>query len=118
MGRRGIRAVTSHPLCRPGLGRLLAGFLAYARSLDVWRLSGKVLAVLPFAEASGSAKVAGQGRDRQVFGLAEPLLRISANFFGAPALSMEDLPTYNQDIIVGGYPAGNRSAWAITRARC
>jgi hypothetical protein len=78
-----------------------AGLLAYARSLDVWGLSGKVLAVLPLAEASGSAKVAGQGRDRQVFGLADPLLRISVNFFGAPALSMEDFPTYRQDIIVG-----------------
>jgi Putative MetA-pathway of phenol degradation len=78
-----------------------AGLLAYARSLDVGGLSGKVLGVLPFAEASGSAKVAGQGRDRQVFGLADPLLRISVNFFGAPALSMEDFPTYRQDIIVG-----------------
>ena len=78
-----------------------AGLLAYARSLDVWGLSGKVLAVLPFAEASGSAKVAGQGRDRQVFGLADPLLRISVNFLGAPALSMEEFPTYRQDIIVG-----------------
>jgi Putative MetA-pathway of phenol degradation len=77
------------------------GLLAYARSLDVWGLSGKVLAVLPFAEASGSAKVVGQERDRQVFGLADPLLRISVNFFGAPALSMEEFPTYRQDIIVG-----------------
>ena len=78
-----------------------AGLLAYARSLDVWGLSGKVLGVLPIAEASGSAKVAGQGRDRQVFGLADPLLRISVNVFGAPALSMKDFPTYRQDIIVG-----------------
>jgi outer membrane putative beta-barrel porin/alpha-amylase len=79
-----------------------AGLLAYARSLDVWGLSGKVLAVLPVAEASGSAKVAGQGRDRQIFGLADPLLRISVNFFGAPALSIEEFPTYRQDLIVGG----------------
>jgi hypothetical protein len=78
-----------------------AGLLAYARSLDVWGLSGKVLAVLPFAEASGSAKVAGQGRDRQVFGLADPLLRVSVNVYGAPALSMADFPTYQQDVIVG-----------------
>jgi Putative MetA-pathway of phenol degradation len=77
------------------------GLGAYARSLDVWGLSGKVLAVLPFAETSGTAKVKGQERDRQVFGLADPLLRISVNFFGAPALSMEDFPTYQQDIIVG-----------------
>jgi Putative MetA-pathway of phenol degradation len=78
-----------------------SGILAYARSLDVWGLSGKVLAALPVAEASGSATVAGQGRDRQVLGLADPLLRLSVNFFGAPALSMEDFPTYQQDIIVG-----------------
>ena len=78
-----------------------AGLLAYARSLDVWGLSGKVLAVLPFAEASGSAKVAGQGRDRQVLGLADPLLRVSVNAYGAPALSMADFPTYQQDVIVG-----------------
>ena len=78
-----------------------SGFLAYARSLDVWGLSGKFLAALPMAETSGSAKVAGQGRDRDVFGLADPLLRVSVNLYGAPALSMADFPTYQQDIIVG-----------------
>ena len=61
-----------------------AGFAAYARSLDVWGLSGKVLAVVPFAEASGSATAAGQSKERQVFGLADPILRASVNFFGAP----------------------------------
>jgi hypothetical protein len=78
-----------------------AGLLAYARSLDVWGLSGKVLAVLPVAEATGSAKVKGQEHDRQIFGLADPLLRMSVNFLGAPAISMEEFPTYQQDIIVG-----------------
>ena len=81
--------------------RIDAGVLAYARSLDVWGLSGKVLAVLPVAEASGSAKVKGQGRDRDVFGLADPLLRISVNFLGAPALSLDEFATYRQDLIIG-----------------
>lgn len=78
-----------------------AGLLAYARSLDVWGLSGKALVVLPVAEASGSAKVKGQGVDRQVLGLADPLLRVSVNLYGAPALSMADFPAYRQDVIVG-----------------
>jgi hypothetical protein len=78
-----------------------AGLLAYARSLDVWGLSGKVLVALPVAEASGSAKVKGQGVDRQVLGLADPLLRVSVNLYGAPALSMADFPAYRQDVIVG-----------------
>jgi hypothetical protein len=81
--------------------RIDAGLLAYARSLDVWGLSGKVLAVLPVAEASGSAKVKGQGRDRDVFGLGDPLLRISVNFYGAPALSLNEFATYRQDLIIG-----------------
>src|ERR1044072_8630254 len=81
--------------------RIDAGLLAYARSLDVWGLSGKVLAVLPVAEASGSATVKGQGRDRDVFGVADPLLRISINFFGAPALSLDEYATYRQDLIIG-----------------
>jgi hypothetical protein len=78
-----------------------SGLVAYARSLDVWGLSGKVAAALPFGEASGSAKLAGQERERQVFGLADPMLRFSVNLYGAPALTMEDFPTYRQDIIVG-----------------
>ena len=81
--------------------RIDAGFLAYARSLDVWGLSGKVLAVLPVAEASGSAKVKGQGRDRDVFGLGDPLVRLSVNFYGAPALSLNEFATYRQDLIIG-----------------
>ena len=36
-----------------------------------------------------------------MFGLADPLLRVSVNVYGAPALSMADFPTYQQDIIVG-----------------
>ena len=81
--------------------RIDAGVLAYARSLDVWGLSGKVLAVLPFAEASGSATVKGQGRDRDVFGLGDPLLRVSVNFYGAPALSLNEFARYRQDLIIG-----------------
>jgi len=78
-----------------------AGLAAYARSLDLWGLSGKFLAVVPFGEASGSATAAGQQVERNVFGLADPLLRMSVNFFGAPALSMADFPSYQQDLILG-----------------
>jgi len=81
--------------------RIDAGLLAYARSLDVFGLSGKVLAVLPVAEASGHATAKGQARDRDVFGVADPLLRFSVNLFGAPALSLEEFATYQQDLIIG-----------------
>src|SRR2546427_1068303 len=78
-----------------------AGLLAYSGSLDLWGLSGKVLGVLPVADASGSAKLNGQEVERDVLGLGDPLLRLSVNFFGAPALSMDEYATYHQDVIVG-----------------
>ena len=78
-----------------------AGLLAYARSVDVWGLSGKVLAVLPLAEASGSAKLAGREQERQIFGLGDPLLRVSVNVYGAPAITMEEFSSYRQDLIIG-----------------
>jgi hypothetical protein len=78
-----------------------SGDIAYARSLDLWGLSGKFAAVLPIAEVSGRAKLAGEERERIVSGLGDPLLRLSVNFYGAPAISMNEFPTYQQDIIVG-----------------
>jgi Putative MetA-pathway of phenol degradation len=74
---------------------------AYARSLDLWGLSGKFTAVLPVAEVSGSAKVAGEERRRRVNGLGDPIFRATVNFYGAPALSMKEFTTYRQDVIVG-----------------
>src|SRR5262245_64072813 len=82
--------------------RIDAGFLAYARSLDVWGLSGKVLAVLPVAEAAGSAKVKGQGRDRDVFGLGDPLVRLSVNFYGAPRSHWMSSPRLSRTSSTGG----------------
>ena len=76
--------------------------LAYARSLDLWGLSGKVDAVLPYACASGSAMFAGMPGTRDVCGLADPRVRLSVNFYGAPALTLEEFADYKQDLLVGG----------------
>ena len=78
-----------------------SGVLGYARSLDVWGLSGKFAVALPIATVSGRAKVAGEERERKVSGLGDPVVRFSVNFYGAPAISMDELATYEQDIIVG-----------------
>ena len=75
--------------------------LAYSRSLDLWGLSGKVDAVLPYACASGSAEFAGMPGTRDVCGLADPRVRLSVNFYGAPALRLDEFAQYKQDILVG-----------------
>jgi len=81
--------------------RIHTEVLAYARSLDVWGKSGKFDVILPYSQLSGSAMVDGQLRERQVSGLNDPRFRFSVNFYGAPALSMQEFANYRQDIVIG-----------------
>ena len=78
-----------------------AAILAYARSLDFFGLSGKLAVIVPAAHASGSAARAGQLEEREVTGLADPRFRLSVNFYGAPALTLEEFAGYEQDLIIG-----------------
>jgi len=76
-------------------------FLAYARALDVWGMSGKFDVSLPYAWTSGSAELNGQFHERDVSGFGDPRLRFAVNFYGAPALSLEEFADYRQDLIIG-----------------
>jgi len=77
------------------------GVTAYARTLNMWGKTGKFDVILPYSELSGSAMVDGQPRERQVSGIHDPLMRFSVNFYGSPALSMEEFADYQQDLIMG-----------------
>ncbi|CAI8709309.1 hypothetical protein D3C76_659380 [compost metagenome] len=74
---------------------------AYARSLDVWGRSGKFDIVVPEAKLTGSALLAGEPRKRDVTGLIDPRFRFSVNLYGAPAMSLAEFPSYQQDVIIG-----------------
>ena len=76
-------------------------FVAYARVLDLWGRTGKVDVVLPAACLSGSAEFQGNPVERDVCGVADPMLRVTYNFFGAPSLSLQEFARYAQDLIVG-----------------
>lgn len=78
-----------------------SGILAYVRSLDVWGKSGKFDVILPYSSASGSATFAGVPQSRDVSGLGDPRFRFSVNLYGAPALSLKEFASYQQDVIVG-----------------
>jgi hypothetical protein len=78
-----------------------APVLGYAHALDVWGRSGKVDLVLPYAWLDGSARLAGQTHERRVDGLGDPGLRFSVNLYGAPAMSLEEFASYEQDVIIG-----------------
>jgi len=80
---------------------LNTGLLAYVRTLDLWGRSGKVDVILPISSASGSAKLSGREKQREVTGVGDPRLRFSALLYGGPALSLEEYRDWQQDIIVG-----------------
>lgn len=80
---------------------LHSGVLAYARAIDVYGKSAKFDVVLPYGALQGTATVVGQERDREVSGMIDPRFHFSLNFFGAPALSLEEFSKYEQDTIFG-----------------
>jgi hypothetical protein len=75
--------------------------LGYARSLDVWGNSGKFDVIVPYSDLSGSALLAGQPQERVVSGLHDPRFRFSVNFYGSPALSLQEFANYKQDLLIG-----------------
>ena len=96
----GLSTAGSSPLKDAQL-KIHTEVLAYARTLDVWGKSGKFDVILPYSELSGTAMVAGQSRERNVSGLNDPRFRFSVNFYGAPALSVQEFANYQQDLIIG-----------------
>jgi hypothetical protein len=96
----GLSTAASSPIKDARL-HMHTAILAYARALDVWGKSGKIDLIVPYSELSGSAKVAGETRRRDISGLNDPRLRFSVNFYGAPALSVQEFANYQQDLIIG-----------------
>ena len=75
--------------------------LAYARSIKIGRMSGKVDMILPYAWLSGTAEFQGQPVSREVSGLGDARVRMSVNFIGAPALPLSGFKDYKQDLVAG-----------------
>jgi len=96
----GLATDPSFPLKDADL-EINAAFLAYARSLDVSGQSAKFDVVVPIANISGTATYAGEPKQRDITGLGDPRFRFSYNFYGAPALALDEFAGYEQDVIVG-----------------
>lgn len=75
--------------------------LAYARSIQIGGMSGKIDMIIPYAWLSGSADFQGQPVSRQVSGVGDPRIRMSLNFLGAPALTLSEYKDYKQNLVVG-----------------
>jgi hypothetical protein len=75
--------------------------LAYSRVFDFWGQSGSLAFVLPNAWLAASGEVFDQARSISRNGLADMTLRLAVNLVGAPALTLQEFASYQQDTIVG-----------------
>lgn len=75
--------------------------VGYAHAIEVRGQSGKIDVILPYAWLSGAGEFAGQTVRRTVNGFGDPRLRLAVNLYGAPALSVRQLPSYRQETILG-----------------
>jgi hypothetical protein len=97
---RGGVSFDTLPITDPKLATSSA-VVGYARALDLWGSSGKFDVIVPYTWLSGSAIYQGDPMRRDVDGFADPLLRVSVNFLGAPALTLPEFRSYRQDLVVG-----------------
>lgn len=81
--------------------RTHGALFAYARSVKIGRMSGKVDMIVPYAWLSGTADFQGQPASREVSGFADPRIRMSVNFIGSPALTLSEFKDYRQDLVIG-----------------
>ncbi len=98
--RGGLSTDPSIPLTQARL-RTSSLLLGYAHSFSLLGMSAKVDAIAPFTWLSGDALLAGEPIERTVSGFGDPRFRVSVNFLGAPALTLEEFERWRQDLIVG-----------------
>lgn len=74
---------------------------AYARSIKVGGMAGKIDMIIPYAWLSGTADFMGEPASREVSGLADPRVRMSVIFIGGPALPLSGFKDYKQNFVMG-----------------
>jgi hypothetical protein len=98
--RGGVAFGPSLPITDPNLNTSSA-VIAYATVLDLWGMSAKFDATVPYTGLSGTADYKGQTIPRNVEGFANSAFRLSVNLYGAPALTAKEFAGWEQDLIIG-----------------
>ncbi len=98
--RGGISFDSSLPISDPQL-QTSSAVAAYVRVFQLGGQSAKFEAVVPYAWLSGSATYKGEPVERVVDGFTNAAFRVSANLYGAPALTVQEFAGWQQDLIVG-----------------
>ncbi|MBO9716512.1 MAG: hypothetical protein J7507_06805 [Pseudoxanthomonas sp.] len=75
--------------------------VGYAHAFALWGRSARFDAAVPYTRLAGTADYLGAPVERTVTGFGRPVMRLSMNFHGAPALSMAEFRDWEQDLIIG-----------------
>ena len=86
---------------RGGSYRLTTEAVNLTRIVDVFGQSGRISLLLPYAQLTGSGSIGSQNINASAEGLSDPVIKVSANLYGAPALSLDEFKGYQQDLIIG-----------------
>jgi hypothetical protein len=80
---------------------LTSEIMSLTHVLDVAGQSGKLTLVLPYGQLTGSSTIGGRTVNASTEGLSDPLIKASLNLYGAPALTLDEFKSYQQDLIIG-----------------
>jgi len=75
--------------------------IAYVRAVNIFGMTGKMEAVLPYVWGSWKGRFEGRDSSRVIDGFGDPKLRFHLNFLGSPALSPSSFADYQQETIAG-----------------
>jgi hypothetical protein len=75
--------------------------LGYARVFALGGRSATFDVIVPYTGLSGTAVHDGAPVERDVTGFANPAVRVCSNFYGAPALSLNEFRAWQQDVVIG-----------------
>jgi hypothetical protein len=84
-----------------GRARLGTVGVGYLRSIGVFGMAGKIGLVVPAATGYWEATFAGADTSTSRTGFGDPLLKLSVNFVGSPALTLTEFRGYRQSTVVG-----------------
>lgn len=82
-------------------GEIDAVVLQYSRGLNIAGRSGLLSVAVPYANLALEGAYLGQQVAGEVTGLGDPVIRLAVNFFGAPAMTLDEFRSYEQKTIVG-----------------
>ncbi len=75
--------------------------VAYARVFDIGGKAATFDVIVPYTGLAGTAVYQGDFVERNVNGFANPAFRLCWNFYGAPALALNEFRAWHQDVVIG-----------------